>query len=109
VRAEQRERVTAVHKRLLRRFAAVDAHRDELAELEVRNAGHVIGNARWEAGNVPDVLCYAAAPERQSGRQIALLQALFAKDPERAGRRLVHIPKGRFAESRDLRGLRHPA
>ena len=35
------------------------------------NAGHVIGNARWEAGNVRDVLeYYAAAPERQSGRQI---------------------------------------
>ena len=39
--------------------------------LEVANAGHVIGNARWEAGNVRDVLeYYAAAPERHSGRQI---------------------------------------
>ena len=58
--------------RLLRRFAAeVDANRDELAALEVVNAGHVITNARWEAGNVRDVLeYYAAAPERQSGRQI---------------------------------------
>jgi len=58
--------------RLLHRFAAaVDAHREELAGLEVANAGHVIGNARWEAGNVRDVLeYYAAAPERQSGRQI---------------------------------------
>jgi acyl-CoA reductase-like NAD-dependent aldehyde dehydrogenase len=58
--------------RLLRRFAAaVDAHLEELAGLEVANAGHVIGNARWEAGNVRDVLeFYAAAPERQSGRQI---------------------------------------
>jgi acyl-CoA reductase-like NAD-dependent aldehyde dehydrogenase len=58
--------------RLLRRFAAeVEAHRDELADLEVANAGHVIGNARWEAGNVRDVLeYYAAAPERHSGRQI---------------------------------------
>jgi NAD(P)-dependent dehydrogenase (short-subunit alcohol dehydrogenase family) len=27
-----------------------------------------------------------------------LLQELFAKDPERAARRLVHIPTGRFAE-----------
>ena len=35
------------------------------------NAGHVIGNARWEAGNVRDVLeFYAGAPERHSGRQI---------------------------------------
>ncbi len=58
--------------RLLRRFAArVDAHGEELAGLEVANAGHVIGNARWEAGNVRDVLeYYAAAPERHSGRQI---------------------------------------
>ena len=58
--------------RLLRRFAdEVDAHGEELAELEVANAGHVIGNARWEASNVRDVLeYYAGAPERQSGRQI---------------------------------------
>jgi acyl-CoA reductase-like NAD-dependent aldehyde dehydrogenase len=58
--------------RLLRRFAAVvDEHLDELAELEVRNAGHTIGNARWEAANVRDVLnYYAGAPERLAGRQI---------------------------------------
>jgi betaine-aldehyde dehydrogenase len=58
--------------RLLRRFAAVvEDHLEELAELEVRNAGHTIGNARWEAGNVRDVLnYYAAAPERMFGRQI---------------------------------------
>jgi acyl-CoA reductase-like NAD-dependent aldehyde dehydrogenase len=58
--------------RLLRRFAMlVDEHLDELAELEVVNAGHTISNARWEAGNVRDVLTYyAAAPERMFGRQI---------------------------------------
>jgi acyl-CoA reductase-like NAD-dependent aldehyde dehydrogenase len=58
--------------RLLRRFAdLVDRDVDRLAELEVRNSGHPIGNARWEAGNVRDVLhYYAAAPERWSGRQI---------------------------------------
>ena len=28
-----------------------------------------------------------------------LLQELFAKDPERAARRLVHIPIGRFARA----------
>src|SRR4051812_24540013 len=58
--------------RLLRRFAAlVDAHLEELAGLEVRNSGHPIGNARWEAGNVRDVLdYYAGAPERLTGRQI---------------------------------------
>jgi acyl-CoA reductase-like NAD-dependent aldehyde dehydrogenase len=58
--------------RLLRRFAdAVDSHLEELAQLEVANAGHVVGNARWEAGNVRDVLEYCSgAPERMSGRQI---------------------------------------
>ena len=57
---------------LLRRFAAVvDDHVEELAELEVRNAGHTWGNARWEAGNVRDCLnYYAGAPERLFGRQI---------------------------------------
>nr|WP_329412687.1 3-oxoacyl-ACP reductase [Nocardia vinacea] len=31
-----------------------------------------------------------------------LLQELFAKDPERAARRLVHIPVGRFAEPEEI-------
>lgn len=31
-----------------------------------------------------------------------LLQELFAKDPERAQRRLVHIPMGRFGEAEEL-------
>jgi NAD(P)-dependent dehydrogenase (short-subunit alcohol dehydrogenase family) len=31
-----------------------------------------------------------------------LLQELFAKDPERAARRLVHIPAGRFAEPAEI-------
>ncbi len=31
-----------------------------------------------------------------------LLQELFAKDPERAARRLVHVPLGRFAEPDEL-------
>jgi NAD(P)-dependent dehydrogenase (short-subunit alcohol dehydrogenase family) len=31
-----------------------------------------------------------------------LLQELFAKDPERAARRLVHIPVGRFAEAEEI-------
>ena len=85
-RAEIDERVERAHRafatwrrvapgdraRLLRRFAeAVDADIETLAALEVRNAGHTIGNARWEAGNARDVLnYYAAAPERLSGRQI---------------------------------------
>jgi NAD(P)-dependent dehydrogenase (short-subunit alcohol dehydrogenase family) len=31
-----------------------------------------------------------------------LLQELFAKDPEQAERRLVHLPMGRFAEAREI-------
>jgi acyl-CoA reductase-like NAD-dependent aldehyde dehydrogenase len=66
------ELAPADRARLLRRFAAaVDSDLENLARLEVRNAGHTIGNARWEAGNVRDVLNYfSAAPERLSGRQI---------------------------------------
>jgi len=62
----------ADRSRLLRRFAdVVDAHNEELAQLEVANSGHTISNARWEAGNVRDVLMYySGAPERHSGRQI---------------------------------------
>ncbi|MET7637415.1 aldehyde dehydrogenase family protein [Streptomyces sp. NPDC005438] len=58
--------------RLLRRFAAVvDDHVEELAGLEVREAGHLPGNARGEAGNVRDLLEYAAGGvERLNGRQI---------------------------------------
>ncbi|MET8769272.1 aldehyde dehydrogenase family protein [Streptomyces sp. NPDC004658] len=58
--------------RLLRRFAdVVDAHTEELAQLEVREAGHTVANARWEAGNARDLLLYAAGgAERLVGRQI---------------------------------------
>ncbi|MEU9063795.1 aldehyde dehydrogenase family protein [Streptomyces sp. NPDC048430] len=58
--------------RLLRRFAVlVDEHAEELALLEVTEAGHTLGNARWEAANVRDLLDYAAGGvERLTGRQI---------------------------------------
>jgi acyl-CoA reductase-like NAD-dependent aldehyde dehydrogenase len=58
--------------RLLRSFAAVvEHHIDELADLEVAGSGHPIGQARWEAGHVRDVLLYySAAPERLTGQQI---------------------------------------
>ena len=58
--------------RLLRRFAErIDAASEELALLEVRGAGHTVTSARWEAGNVRDVVAYyAASPERHFGRQI---------------------------------------
>jgi acyl-CoA reductase-like NAD-dependent aldehyde dehydrogenase len=57
---------------LLRAFAdTVDAHLDELADLEVACSGHPVGAARWEAGNIRDVLrYYSAAPERLLGAQI---------------------------------------
>ncbi|MFE7516148.1 aldehyde dehydrogenase family protein [Streptomyces sp. NPDC057540] len=64
--------------RLLRRFAAVvDDHVEELARLEVTEAGHTLGNARWEAGNVRDLLDFAAGGvERLNGRQIPVAGGL---------------------------------
>jgi len=74
VKAQQRWREVAPgdRARLLRRFAElVDGHTDELSALETANSGHPVGAARWEAGQVRDVLMYySAAPERMSGRQI---------------------------------------
>ena len=63
---------------LLRRFSdIVRDHVEELAQLEVANAGHTIGNARWEANNVANVLAYyAGAPERLFGRQIPVAGGL---------------------------------
>ncbi len=57
---------------LLRRFSdVVRDHVEELALLEVANSGHTIGNARWEANNVANVLAYyAGSPERLFGKQI---------------------------------------
>jgi acyl-CoA reductase-like NAD-dependent aldehyde dehydrogenase len=72
VAPEWKKVTPADRARLLRRFSeVVDAHNEELAQLEVANSGHTISNARWEAGNVRDVLnYYAGAPERHSGKQI---------------------------------------
>jgi acyl-CoA reductase-like NAD-dependent aldehyde dehydrogenase len=79
---------------LLRRFAeVVDDHLDELAELEVLNAGHTVGNARWEAGNVRDVLAYySAAPERLFGRQIPVAGGLDVTFKEPLGTVGVIVP-----------------
>jgi len=62
----------------LRDFAtAVGDAVEELALLEVVNSGHPLGQARWEAGHVRDVLnYYAAAPERMIGRQIPVAGGL---------------------------------
>jgi acyl-CoA reductase-like NAD-dependent aldehyde dehydrogenase len=80
--------------RLLRRFAeVVDGHVEELAALEVRGAGHTVGNARWEAGNVRDVLAYyAAGPERLFGRQIPVAGGLDVTFKEPLGVVGVIVP-----------------
>jgi len=80
--------------RLLRRFAdAVDGAVEELALLEVRGSGHTIGNARWEAGNVRDVLhYYAAAPERLFGKQIPVAGGLDVTFSEPVGVVGVIVP-----------------
>ncbi|MFD9815310.1 aldehyde dehydrogenase family protein [Streptomyces sp. NPDC059080] len=64
--------------RLLRRFAdTVDAHLDSLARLELLEAGHPLANATWEAGNVRDLLHYAAGgAERLTGSQIPVAGGL---------------------------------
>ena len=56
----------------LRSFArAVEGDIEHLAQLEVRNSGHPVGQARWEATHVRNVLdYYSAAPERLLGKQI---------------------------------------
>jgi acyl-CoA reductase-like NAD-dependent aldehyde dehydrogenase len=80
--------------RLLRRFAAaVDGAREELAQLEVRNSGHTITNARWEAGQVRDVLeYYSAAPERLFGRQIPVAGGIDITFKEPLGVVSVIVP-----------------
>ncbi len=80
--------------RLLHRFAeAVDGHLEELAQLEVRGAGHTVSNARWEAGNVRDVLAYySAAPERLFGRQIPVADGLDVTFKEPLGVVGVIVP-----------------
>ena len=70
--ASWREVAPGDRANMLRRFSdVVRDHVEELAQLEVLNAGHTIGNARWEANNVANVLAYySGAPERLFGRQI---------------------------------------
>ncbi|WP_171168016.1 aldehyde dehydrogenase [Streptomyces sp. I05A-00742] len=80
--------------RLLRRFASVvDGHLEELALLEVREAGHPVGSARWEAGNVRDLLDYAAGGvERLTGRQIPVAGGLDVTFHEPLGVVAVIVP-----------------
>ncbi len=94
--AQQRWAVLAPgdRARLLRRLAAVvDDHREELARLEVREAGHPVGNARWEAGNVRDLLDYAAGGvERLTGSQIPVAGGVNITFAEPLGVVAVIVP-----------------
>ena len=59
----------------------------------MRNSGHTISNARWEAGNVRDVLeYYAAAPERLFGRQIPVAGGVDITFKEPLGVVAVIVP-----------------
>jgi acyl-CoA reductase-like NAD-dependent aldehyde dehydrogenase len=59
----------------------------------VLNAGHTVGNARWEAGNVRDVLAYySAAPERLFGRQIPVAGGLDVTFKEPLGTVGIIVP-----------------
>jgi NAD(P)-dependent dehydrogenase (short-subunit alcohol dehydrogenase family) len=98
-----------------------------IPHLLARGGGSVINTASFVAvmGAATSQISYTAskggvlAMSRELGVQFArqgvrvnalcpgpvntpLLQELFAKDPERAARRLVHIPMGRFGEAREI-------
>ena len=72
------KRAPATRADALRRFAGVvEAHVEELAQLEVLEAGHPIESARWEASHVAQVLhYYSGSPERLTGRQIPVAGGL---------------------------------
>src|ERR1700692_2580265 len=59
---------------ILFRFAdLVRVHAEELAQLEARNVGKPIGDARWEANHVADTLrYYAGAADKFFGETIAV-------------------------------------
>ncbi|MDR3034534.1 MAG: 3-oxoacyl-ACP reductase [Kitasatospora sp.] len=92
-----------------------------------QGGGSVINTASFVAvmGSAPSQISYTAskggvlALSRELGVEFAregirvnalcpgpvntpLLRELFAKDPERAARRLVHVPLGRFAEAEEI-------
>ncbi len=98
-----------------------------IPHLLARGGGSVINTASFVAtmGAATSQISYTAskggvlAMSRELGVQFArqgirvnalcpgpvntpLLQELFAKDPERAARRLVHIPMGRFGEASEI-------
>jgi NAD(P)-dependent dehydrogenase (short-subunit alcohol dehydrogenase family) len=98
-----------------------------IKHMQANGGGSIINTASFVAvlGSATSQISYTAskggvlAMSRELGVQFAregirvnalcpgpvntpLLQELFAKDPERAARRLVHIPIGRFAEASEL-------
>ncbi|MCX6511560.1 MAG: SDR family oxidoreductase, partial [Actinobacteria bacterium] len=101
--------------------------RSALPLLQKRGGGSIINTASFVAlmGAATSQISYTASKgavlsmSRELGVQFArenirvnalcpgpvntpLLQELFAKDPERAARRLVHIPMGRFGEPEEI-------
>jgi NAD(P)-dependent dehydrogenase (short-subunit alcohol dehydrogenase family) len=101
--------------------------RAAIPHLQARGGGSIINTASFVAvmGAATSQISYTAskggvlALSRELGVQFArekirvnalcpgpvntpLLQELFADDPERAARRLVHIPMGRFAEATEI-------
>jgi NAD(P)-dependent dehydrogenase (short-subunit alcohol dehydrogenase family) len=98
-----------------------------ITHMQANGGGSIINTASFVAvlGSATSQISYTAskggvlAMSRELGVQFAregirvnalcpgpvntpLLQELFAKDPERAARRLVHIPMGRFADASEL-------
>lgn len=98
-----------------------------IPHLQARGGGSIINTASFVAvmGAATSQISYTAskggvlAMSRELGVQFArekirvnalcpgpvntpLLRELFAKDPERAARRLVHIPMGRFGEADEI-------
>jgi NAD(P)-dependent dehydrogenase (short-subunit alcohol dehydrogenase family) len=98
-----------------------------IEQMRVHGGGSIINTASFVAvrGSATSQISYTAskggvlAMSRELGVQFAregirvnalcpgpvntpMLQELFAKDPERAARRLVHVPMGRFAEADEI-------
>jgi NAD(P)-dependent dehydrogenase (short-subunit alcohol dehydrogenase family) len=98
-----------------------------IGQMRLQGRGSVINTASFVAvmGSATSQISYTAskggvlAMSRELGVQFAregirvnalcpgpvntpLLRELFAKDPERAARRLVHVPMGRFAEAEEI-------
>ncbi len=98
-----------------------------IPHMQARGGGSIINTASFVAvmGSATSQISYSAAKggvltmSRELGVQFAregirvnalcpgpvntpLLRELFAADPERAARRLVHVPMGRFAEAEEI-------